>query len=72
MMRSWAEPSLGSRVLTLLNTDIDALESIADMVHETWAQALEVAVGFVLLSQEVGWLWPVPLVMIFGEFLPHP
>ncbi|KAH7034680.1 ABC transporter-like protein [Microdochium trichocladiopsis] len=64
-MRSWADSSLEGRVATLISNDVDALETILEMAHETWAQTLEVVVGFFLLSREVGWLWPVPLVMIF-------
>ncbi|CAH0025727.1 unnamed protein product [Clonostachys rhizophaga] len=63
-MRSWADASLEGRVLTLISVDVDALETIPEMVHEIWGQALEVMVGFFLLSREVGWLWPVPLAMI--------
>ncbi|KXJ96142.1 ABC transporter type 1, transmembrane domain-containing protein [Microdochium bolleyi] len=65
MMHSWAESSLEGVVLSLISNDIDALDSISELVHETWAQALEVFLGFFLLWREVGWLWPVPLVMIF-------
>ncbi|KAI0003451.1 hypothetical protein F4779DRAFT_98443 [Xylariaceae sp. FL0662B] len=34
------------------------------MFHETWGQMFEVIVGTILLSWEVGWLWPAPLLMI--------
>ena len=68
-MRSWSGPSLEGRVLTLVSNDVDALETILESAHEIWAQTLEVVVGFFLLSREVGWLWPVPLVMIFCESL---
>jgi hypothetical protein len=52
---------------TLMSTDVDGLEGIAQMFHETWAQILEVAIGVVLLSREVGWIWPLPLVLIFRK-----
>jgi ATP-binding cassette subfamily C (CFTR/MRP) protein 1 len=55
-------------VTTLMSTDVDGLEGIAQMFHETWAQILEVLVGVVLLSKEVGWIWPLPLLLIIREF----
>jgi hypothetical protein len=50
---------------TLMGTDVDGLEGVAEVLHETWAQCLEVAVGVVLLAREVGWIWPLPLVLIY-------
>ncbi|KAI5920739.1 putative ABC transporter [Camillea tinctor] len=53
------------KAVTLMSTDVDSLDGIGEMVHETWAQALEVTIGLVLLAREVGWLWPLPIVLIF-------
>ncbi|KAH8596734.1 putative ABC transporter [Bisporella sp. PMI_857] len=50
---------------TLMSTDADGLDGIAQMVHETWAQIVEVAVGVFLLAYEVGWIWPLPLFLIY-------
>ena len=52
---------------TLMSTDVDGLEGIAQMFHEVWAQILEVAIGVVLLAREVGWIWPLPLILIFRK-----
>lgn len=51
--------------MTLMSTDTDGLDSIPEMFHETWAQIIEVAVGVVLLASQVGWIWPLPLVLIY-------
>ncbi len=51
-----------------MSTDIDGLDGVPEMFHETWAQLLEVVIGIVLLSREVGWIWPLPLILIFCEF----
>ncbi len=59
-----------SEAATLMSTDADGLEGVAEMFHETWAQTLEVAIGVVLLSREVGWIWPLPLILIFRGFGP--
>jgi ATP-binding cassette subfamily C (CFTR/MRP) protein 1 len=57
---------------TLMGTDVDGLEGVAEMLHETWAQCLEVVVGIVLLAREVGWIWPLPLVLIYRRWsLPY-
>jgi ATP-binding cassette subfamily C (CFTR/MRP) protein 1 len=51
--------------LTLMSTDADALSSAAEMFHETWAQLIGVVIGTIILAQEVGNVWPTPLVIIF-------
>jgi len=53
---------------TLMSTDADSLDGIWEMFHETWAQVLEVGIGVVLLASEVGWIWPLPLFLIFRKF----
>ncbi|KAI8946261.1 putative ABC transporter [Xylaria longipes] len=50
---------------TLMSTDADSLEGIAEMGHETWAQAIEVLIGTILLARGVGWIWPLPLFLIY-------
>lgn len=52
------------KVATLVSNDISNMEDSARMFHETWAQFVEVVVGTFLLSRQVGWLWPLPLVLI--------
>jgi ATP-binding cassette subfamily C (CFTR/MRP) protein 1 len=51
--------------VTLMSSDVDGLEDIARMFHETWAQVIEVVIGLYLLAREVGWFWPLPLLLIF-------
>jgi ATP-binding cassette subfamily C (CFTR/MRP) protein 1 len=50
---------------TLMSTDADSLDGMAEMFHETWAQVIEVVIGVALLASEVGWIWPLPLFLIF-------
>lgn len=50
---------------TLMSTDADSLEGIGGMFHETWAEVIEVAIGLFLLANEVGWIWPLPVFLIF-------
>ncbi|KAI3328394.1 putative ABC transporter [Ustulina deusta] len=50
---------------TLMSTDADGLEGIAEMVHEIWAQVLEVLIGIGLLANQIGWIWPLPLFLIY-------
>lgn len=61
------DQSEGGRVVTLISNDIANVEKSAETFHETWAQFVEVIIGTVLLAREVGWLWPVPLVMVFCQ-----
>ncbi|KAH8689022.1 putative ABC transporter [Talaromyces proteolyticus] len=50
---------------TLMSTDAEGLEGIGEMVHETWAQVIEVLIGMAFLATKVGWIWPLPLVLIY-------
>ncbi|OKL58645.1 hypothetical protein UA08_06138 [Talaromyces atroroseus] len=53
------------RAVTLIGTDAESVGDSAEMFHETWAQAVEVVLGILMLAWEVGWVSPVPLVIIF-------
>ncbi|KAI1805949.1 P-loop containing nucleoside triphosphate hydrolase protein [Daldinia bambusicola] len=64
-MNSYAETVSEGKVLTLTTTDVDNLDTIGEMFHETWGQVLEVSIGIAMLSWEVGWVAPVPLFIIF-------
>lgn len=50
---------------TLMSTDADSLDGVGDIAHETWAQIVEVLIGIRLLAGQVGWLWPLPLFLIY-------
>ncbi|KAG8169736.1 hypothetical protein KVR01_000481 [Diaporthe batatas] len=53
------------RAVTLISTDAENVCQSARFFHETWAQVIEVILGTAMLAREVGWLFPVPLVIIF-------
>jgi ATP-binding cassette subfamily C (CFTR/MRP) protein 1 len=53
--------------VTLMSTDVDALEGVSEMFHEAWAQVLEVIVGMILLAQQIGWFCIIPIPMIYGK-----
>jgi hypothetical protein len=52
---------------TLMSTDAESLDGIAEMVYETWAQVVEVLIGVRLLANQVGWIWPLPLFLIYRK-----
>ncbi|KAK2053375.1 ABC transporter [Colletotrichum caudatum] len=54
-----------AKAVTLMSTDANGICQSARFFHETWAQVIEVIVGITMLGKEVGWLCPVPLVLIF-------
>lgn len=55
------------KILTLMSTDVDNIALCASMFHETWAQIVEVLIGTTMLAREIGWIFPVPLIIIFCE-----
>lgn len=58
--------SANAEAITLMSTDAADLSSIGSIAVESVAYTVEVLVGFVLLAREVGWIWPLPLVLIIG------
>jgi ATP-binding cassette subfamily C (CFTR/MRP) protein 1 len=54
--------------VTLMSIDVDNVQGVGEMFHETWAQLLEVVIGTSLLATQIGWLWPIPLIIIMCEF----
>lgn len=53
------------RAVTMMSTDADNVSGTASMFHEAWAQIVEVVLGMAMLAREVGWVFPVPLAIIF-------
>jgi ATP-binding cassette, subfamily C (CFTR/MRP), member 1 len=53
--------------VTLMSNDVDNLEGTGEMLHETWAQMVEVVIGTCLLAKQIGWLCLVPLFIIFRK-----
>ncbi|EHK26510.1 uncharacterized protein TRIVIDRAFT_188797 [Trichoderma virens Gv29-8] len=49
---------------TLMSTDVDYLNINIEIVHEIWAYLVELIIGVTLLAMEVGWIWPLPLLLI--------
>ncbi|KAI0147916.1 ABC transporter [Hypoxylon sp. NC0597] len=64
-MNSYAETVNEGKVLTLISTDVDSLDTTGEWFHETWGQVLEVIIGIAMLAWVVGWVFPVPLFIIF-------
>ncbi|KAK8134988.1 hypothetical protein PG984_007000 [Apiospora sp. TS-2023a] len=66
--KTMESPSMASdsgEATTLMSTDADSLDGIGEMAHETWAQVVEVLIGIGLLAGQVGWIWPLPLFLIY-------
>ena len=65
MMRSPSIAYENGEATILMSSDADSLDGFAEMVHETWAQVIEVLIGIRLLAGQVGWIWPLPLFLIY-------
>jgi hypothetical protein len=57
--------NIDGRAVTLMSTDANLVSDTAYMFHEAWAQMVEVIIGLAMLARQVGWVFPVPLVIIF-------
>lgn len=51
--------------MTVMSTDVNSVSETGDMFHEAWGQILELTFGLIILANQVGWIWPVPVVIIF-------
>ncbi|KFY06537.1 hypothetical protein V492_07977 [Pseudogymnoascus sp. VKM F-4246] len=50
--------------VSLMSTDVDSIDTIGEMFHETWAQLVEVVLGTAMLAKQIGWLSLMPLCII--------
>jgi ATP-binding cassette subfamily C (CFTR/MRP) protein 1 len=69
--KTMSSPSISyddGEATTLMSTDADSLIDVGRIVHEIWAQVVEVVIGVSLLAGEVGWIWPLPLVFIYCKY----
>lgn len=53
-----------SAAVTLMSSDVDRIAKSMEVVHEVWAQFLEVCIGIALLARELGWVSIMPLVIV--------
>ncbi|KAF7162579.1 hypothetical protein CNMCM5623_007825 [Aspergillus felis] len=65
IMKSPSSAYDNGEATTLMSNDAESLDGITEMVHETWAQVIEVLIGIRLLASQVGWIWPLPLFLIY-------
>ncbi|KAK8061986.1 oligomycin resistance ATP-dependent permease yor1 [Apiospora phragmitis] len=72
MMESRSMTYDDGEATTLMSTDADSLDCISEMAHEIWAQVVEVLIGIGLLAGQVGWIWPLPLFLIYCSPPPPP
>lgn len=62
------EKSQDSSALALISSDIDSIDSVGEIFHETWARLVEVATGTVLLAAQIRWFAFLPVIIIFGNY----
>ncbi|GKZ82038.1 hypothetical protein AnigIFM56816_006568 [Aspergillus niger] len=55
-----------SEAVTLMSSDVDSVESVGEILHDTWAYLLEVAIGTMLLAARLQWFAFLPLGIIFA------
>ncbi|KAJ6786175.1 hypothetical protein PWT90_00737 [Aphanocladium album] len=53
------------KATTVMSTDVDAIAESPAMFHDLIGRLLEVTFGLIILGDQVKWIWPVPLVIIF-------
>ncbi|OTB09170.1 hypothetical protein M426DRAFT_7187 [Hypoxylon sp. CI-4A] len=57
-----------SAVVTLMSTDVDNIVGCLVSLNEIWVQLIEVVIGVVLLSRQLGWVCLVPVFVTVISF----
>lgn len=57
-----------SAAMTLMSTDVERIIIGLNMVHETWANVVEVSIGVYLLQRQLGMPAFVALGVALGEY----
>ncbi|PYH65026.1 ATP-binding cassette transporter [Aspergillus vadensis CBS 113365] len=55
-----------SEAVNLMSSDVDSVESVGEILHDTWAYILEVVIGTILLAARLQWFAFLPLAIIFA------
>jgi ATP-binding cassette, subfamily C (CFTR/MRP), member 1 len=59
-----------SAALTLMSTDVERVTNGLNMVHEVWANIIEVAIGLYLLQLQIGLPALTALAVALGSLSP--
>jgi ATP-binding cassette, subfamily C (CFTR/MRP), member 1 len=57
-----------SAALTLMSTDVERVTNGLNVVHEVWANVIEVTIGIYLLQLQIGLTALTALAIAFGSF----
>ena len=63
------------KATTVMSTDVTSISESPHMIHDAIGQVIELTFGLLILGDQVRWLWPVPLVIIFRKYIvrsEHP
>ena len=53
-----------SAAISIMGTDVDRIAGTMDVIHEVWAQLIEVALGIWLLARQIGWVCVLPIIIV--------
>lgn len=56
------------KATTVMSTDVTSISESPHMIHDAIGQVIELTFGLLILGDQVRWLWPVPLVIIFRKY----
>ena len=57
-----------SKAVSLMGMDTERICLSIEVLHETWAQLIEVILGSALLGRQLGWVCVFPLLVVAGTF----
>ena len=52
-----------STAVTMMSTDVDKISNSLEIIHEIWANVIEIAIGLWLLEMQLGWVCVAPCVV---------
>jgi len=53
-----------SAAVSLMSNDAESVTFSANVVHDMWAQVLDLSIGMYLLALELGWVCILPLLIV--------
>lgn len=60
--------SQGSAALTLTSTDVERICSSFEVLHEIWANPIQVAIAIWLLERQLGVACIAPVIVVLGKY----
>jgi ATP-binding cassette subfamily C (CFTR/MRP) protein 1 len=60
-----------SAAVSLMSTDVDRIAFCLEELNECWARLIELVIGILLLTRQLGWISVVPLLVVLRKYFDY-